>query len=214
MKANIGRLIKLWAVLAVLQLGACAQSRVPKPLDSQKVVVDSALSFTEAVGDQNAPDHIKSDLSLVTVRYYAFDGKVHQGQLVIHKNLQKDIIEIFAELERVRFPIAKVFPISKYNFSDRLSMLDNNSSGFNYRLVAGTSSPSNHAFGRAIDVNPFLNPYIRDGIVEPDGAVYDPKVPGTVVAGGIVVKLFKERGWTWGGDWNTVKDYQHFEKPN
>jgi peptidoglycan L-alanyl-D-glutamate endopeptidase CwlK len=215
-KTHITRLIKLIPVLAFLHLSACAQSSSPKPIGNQatgsQVISDSNLSFAEALGNQNIPDYIKADLSLVNLQYYSFDRKLHQGQLVIRKDLEGDIIAIFKELERNKFPIAKVIPISKYDFSDELSMLDNNSSAFNYRPIKGTSKLSNHALGRAIDINPFLNPLVRDGIVEPTGAGYDPQIPGTIVRDQIPVKAFKARGWKWGGDWNNLKDYQHFEK--
>jgi len=123
-----------------------------------------------------------------------------------------DIIAIFRDIERSKFPISKVIPISKYKFSDTQSMLDNNTSAFNYRSVGVTTVLSKHALGRAVDVNPFLNPMIRRGVIEPEGAKYDTKVNGTIVAKGVVVRAFKRRGWRWGGDWRSLKDYQHFEK--
>lgn len=211
MKLNVTRPVKPITVLALLCLTACAQSSILKPRNERGIISDSALSFEEALGTQDIPDYIRANLGLVNVRYYSFDGKLHEGQLVLRKNLQNDIIEIFQELEKKKFPIAKVIPISKYKFSDEASMADNNTSAFNYRLIEGTTKLSKHALGRAIDINPFLNPYIRNRTVEPRGAEYDHTVPGTIVADGILVKAFKQRGWTWGGDWSSLKDYQHFE---
>jgi hypothetical protein len=118
----------------------------------------------------------------------------------------------------VRPPVASVIPISDPVFfangrwSDHLSMAANNTSSFNYRVVAGTSTLSAHATGRAIDINPAFNPYIRGADTEPPGAVYDPTRPGTLTATHPVTRRFLELGWTWGGDFVALKDYQHFEK--
>jgi peptidoglycan LD-endopeptidase CwlK len=179
---------------------------------SDEIIVDSDLSFADALGDQKIPDLVKKQLRLTTVRYYSFDGKLHQGQLVIHKSLQRDIVEIFQELEKRSFPIAKVIPVSKYNYSDEESMSDNNTSAFNYRTIEGKKSLSKHAFGRAIDINPFLNPIIQRRNIKPKGATYNPQAAGTITKNGIVVQLFKRKGWKWGGGWKITKDYQHFEK--
>ena len=182
--------------------------------DSQKneVIIDSSLSIVEAVGNQDIPENVKAQLCLLDVRYYSLDGKLHQGQLVIHNSLKDDVAGVFDEISGSRFPIAKVIPVSRYNFSDELSMQDNNTSAFNYRTVEGTNVLSNHALGRAIDINPLFNPYIRGEEVDPDGAKYDSEIPGTILRDGVVVRAFKQRGWSWGGDWNSLKDYQHFEK--
>jgi len=211
--------IRIVAVLVLLHLTACTENALksapastPSPA-SQSIIIDSALSFEEAIGSQTVPEAVRANLVLMDVRYYSFDGREHQGQLLIHKDLRREIDEIFIELAKSKFPVAKVIPVSNYGFSDELSMEDNNTSAFNYRVIADTTKLSNHALGRAVDINPLLNPYIRNGIVEPRGAKYDPNVPGTIVAEGVVVGAFKKRGWSWGGDWNSLKDYQHFEKP-
>lgn len=158
------------------------------------------------------PPKVYRTLALLTVYYYSFDGEIHQGQLVVHRSLKAEMKEIFTKLLRMRFPIEKVVPISKYGWDDEASMADNNSSAFNYRFILGTERLSNHSFGLALDLNPVQNPYFaRDGRVYPDGAAYNLGVPGTVTPE--VVALFKEKGWMWGGDWTVPIDYQHFEKP-
>ena len=187
------------------------QSRLRRP-GTPRVVIDSACSLEEAIGSQNVPAEVRANLVLVNVRYYSFDSAEHQGQVLIHKDLERDVAGIFTELLQKKFPIAKAIPVSKYGFSDEMSMEDNNTSAFNYRVIAGTTTLSKHAVGRAIDINPLLNPYIRGSTVEPLGAKYDPKIPGTILEDGVVVAAFKKRGWAWGGEWNSLKDYQHFEK--
>ena len=181
------------------------------------LVIDSSFaSLKEAIQNPKVPipKQVRRTLVLVTVYYYSFDGLVHQGQLVVHRALKREIEEIFRKLLTLRFPIKKVVPISLYDWDDDASMADNNSSAFNYRLILGTDRLSNHSFGLAVDLNPLQNPYFaRDGKVYPQGAVHDPSVPGTIARDGPVVSLFKARGWTWGGDWTIPVDYQHFEKP-
>ncbi len=178
----------------------------------EQAIVDCDYSLEEALIGSAASDAIKNNLSLVDVYYYSFDKKIHKGQIVIHRLLAKDIIEIFDLILLNKFPISKVIPIVSYNWSDDLSMNDNNTSCFNYRLVAGTKKISNHAYGLAIDINPKLNPYIKGSRISPEGAKYDSKIPGTILPDSFLVNTFKKRGWTWGGDWITRKDYQHFEK--
>lgn len=88
----------------------------------------------------------------------------------------------------------------------------NNSSCFNYRKIVGRSSLSKHALGRAVDINPMQNPYIKDGITLPAGSKYEPKIEGTLTETSDFVKVLLSRGWVWGGSWQTLKDYQHLEK--
>lgn len=171
------------------------------------------MTFEQAVAGTKAPDSIIQQLKLIDVDYYSFDGKLHRGQLVIHKKLEKDIIEIFEQLKIHKFPISKVIPIVKYNWSDNASMEDNNTSAFNYRNVAGKNKLSKHSFGIAIDINPYQNPVIyEDGRISPKGATYNPNAPGTITKNSIIYKEFASRGWIWGGDWKTLKDNHHFEK--
>jgi peptidoglycan L-alanyl-D-glutamate endopeptidase CwlK len=175
-------------------------------------VIDSDLDFEAAVAGQNIPTGILEILRLVDVYYYGFDEKLHKGQLVVHKDVVLDIIEIFEFIRESRFPIGKVVPISQYGWSDEQSTKDNNTSAFNYRFISGTRVFSNHAAGLAIDINPLLNPYIKNGVSLPADCVYDTTKAGTISPGSKLVREFRQRGWQWGGDWKSLKDYQHFEK--
>ena len=175
-------------------------------------VIDSDMAFEEAVAGISIPQSILENLRLVDVYYYGFDDKLHKGQLVVHKAVVLDVIEIFELIRESRFPISKVVPISNYGWSDEKSMQDNNTSAFNYRFISGTRVISNHASGLAIDINPMMNPYIKNGISLPEKSVYDTIKAGTISSGSQLVKEFKQRGWQWGGDWKSLKDYQHFEK--
>ena len=176
------------------------------------LLIDSKLTLEQAIGNQQVPQSISSRLTLVTVRYYAFDGKLHQGQLVADRRVANDLASIFTEIATQKFPIARVIPVSHYHNSDDLSMADNNTSCFNYRFVPGTHHWSLHALGKAIDINPLFNPFIDRGSSKPLGASYNPNIPGTITSSCALYKAFHKRGWFWGGKWQRMKDYQHFQK--
>jgi hypothetical protein len=179
---------------------------------SEQVFLDAELTLEEALTGQKIPSSLKRNLVLVDVQYYGFDEKLHQGQLIVHKDAEQDIKEIFEFIRFTRFPIDKVVPACEYKWSDEESMKENNTCSFNYRFISGTRIMSMHANGLAIDINPKLNPYTKNGITLPEDAIYDTDVPGTISADSRLVEEFKKRGWEWGGDWKSLKDYQHFQK--
>jgi hypothetical protein len=160
------------------------------------------------------------DLRYLTVRYIDFDGDTQTGELICNKAIAQDLLEIFAALYDDSYQIEKIRLVDEYNADDDLSCADNNTSCFNYRVVAGTDRLSNHALGLAIDINPFYNPYITypDGKehISPEGSEpYADRESGLahmILENDLCYQLFKEHGFTWGGNWKSVKDYQHFEK--
>lgn len=179
---------------------------------AKEVILDSDIKLDEALHGQKIPASVKENLTFITVHYYGFDNKLHRGQLVVHKKVAKEIEEIFKVIQEIHFPVEKVIPISKYRWSDNESMNNNNTSCFNYRFISGSKILSKHANGLAIDINPKQNPYVKNGKTSPDGSVYDVSAKGTITSDSQIVKEFKKRGWTWGGDWKSLKDYQHFQK--
>lgn len=164
------------------------------------------------------------DLRYIKVKYYNFQGKVKTGEIIVNKKIAQDTVEIFYALYKKKYPIEKMKLIDAYDGNDEKSMADNNTSAFNYRTVAGTKRLSRHAYGMAIDINPRINPYItKNGanIAPENGKLYAQrnvkKCKGKykkymIQKNDFICKLLKEHGFTWGGDWNLVKDYQHFEK--
>jgi hypothetical protein len=154
------------------------------------------------------------ELRGVNVLHWGFDGEPHTGRLIVAESLTDDVIAIMEDLFEAGFPIERMEPIDRYDGDDDRSMAANNTSAFNCRPVTGGSSWSEHSYGRAIDVNPLLNPYVRGGTVLPiDGARYadrDLDIPGMIHPGDEVVDAFAARGWAWGGSWSGTKDYQHF----
>lgn len=181
------------------------------------VVMDSRLTFEQAVAGTSAPDSVIRTLTLVDVEYYSFDDRLHRGQVVIHKELAEDIEYIFKETKRLKFPIHSVIPIKFDKPGDGTSMDTlNNTYGFHYRPKATfkTRQLSAHSYGRAIDINPFQNPAIlRNGKTVPSKGRYHPNVRGTLTATSSLTRLFRRMGWRWGGSWTSLKDYMHFEKP-
>lgn len=164
-----------------------------------------------------------SDLCYVSVLYNDFDGNVAQGELICNKTIALDIVEIFEELYRNGYQFERIELIDEYGGDDTLSMENNNTSCFNYRIVDGTDHLSKHAYGLAIDINPFYNPYVvfnMDGsgetYISPKGSeVYADRskdFPYKIDENDLCYKLFIEHGFTWGGNWNSSKDYQHFQK--
>ena len=156
-------------------------------------------------------------LRRVELDYVGFDNEIHRGALVVNEALVADVIAIFGDLQRQRYPIARMQTVDHYpRADDELSMQDNNTSAFNCRPMPSGNSWSLHAYGRAIDLNPLINPYItKSGDLQPKTAsAYLDRSrtdPGMLHAGDPAVRAFTDRGWTWGGGWHDPIDYQHFE---
>lgn len=161
------------------------------------------------------------DLRYVHVLHYDFDGNPAEGELICNEYIAQDLVEIFYELYYNEYQIERMVLIDEYDGDDTASMEDNNTSCFNYRVVEGSDSLSKHAYGLAIDINPFYNPYVtyeEDGTekVSPVAALgyADRSIsfPYKIDEEDLCCRLFKEHGFIWGGNWNSLKDYQHFQK--
>jgi D-alanyl-D-alanine carboxypeptidase len=155
------------------------------------------------------------DLRLVRARYWGFDGRVHEGRLVVHRDVAHDVVDVLRRLYAARFPIRQMVPVDAYGASDYRSIEADNTSAFNCRVVDGTTHWSEHAYGRAIDLNPIENPYVTASGTTSHAASrpYLRRTPyrkGMAVEGGAAVRAFAEVGWGWGGRWSGARDYQHF----
>ena len=190
---------------------------------------DAALLSSEAPPNILSDEEMASlavsyeDLRYMNILYYDFNGDVQTGELICNKTIADDLIEIFYELYKNEYQIESVRLIDDYNGDDTASMKANNTSCFNYRPVDGTSSLSKHALGCAIDINPFYNPYVvfnkrkaGETYISPAGSeIYADRskvFAYKIDENDLCYKLFKEHGFTWGGNWNSCKDYQHFQK--
>ena len=159
-----------------------------------------------------APD----DLAWVRVKFWGFDHRAHTGELLVHARAADGIAEVFGTLFRQRFPQEQVVIVRSYD-PDEPPTGDGNATGaFVCRPTTGASYFSQHAYGLAIDLNTFQNPYLKGEVVLPElaGAYLrrDRVRPGMVVEAGPVIDAFARIGWEWGGDWNSAKDYQHFSE--
>ncbi|MCM1044123.1 MAG: M15 family metallopeptidase [Candidatus Gastranaerophilales bacterium] len=161
------------------------------------------------------------DLRYVHIWHYNFDGEPAEGELICNQAIAQDLVEIFYELYYYQYQIEKVLLIDEYDGDDTASMEDNNTSCFNYRLVEGSTSLSRHALGLALDINPYYNPYVTydsDGneqISPASASAYADRAgsfPYKIDESDLCYRLFTEHGFIWGGNWNSVKDYQHFQK--
>jgi D-alanyl-D-alanine carboxypeptidase len=159
-----------------------------------------------------------AQLRRIEMDYVGLDGAIHRGVLIVNQDLVADVIAIFGDLERQRYPIAVMQTVDHYpSANDELSMEDNNTSAFNCRPLPGSTKWSQHAYGRAIDLNPLLNPYTdRRGDLQPQTAARyldrGRTDPGILHEGDPAELAFTGRGWAWGGRWHNPIDYQHFER--
>ena len=161
----------------------------------------------------------REELRYLTVLHVDAAGETHPGEMIVNAQIAEDVLEILRELYQAGYPIEKIRLVEEYGADDETSMEDNNSSCFNYRPITGSTRISRHGLGLAVDINPLYNPCTRvvDGerICEPaNGWDYldrEADFPYKITEGDLCWQLFTERGFTWGGSWTSVKDYQHFE---
>lgn len=205
----------------------------PEPTEDPEVQIQKQFYFAALTEEQkeyitgcsypDTEDELAisyDDLRYLHIMHYDFEGNLAEGELICNNYIAQDLLEIFYELYLNEYQLERVTLIENYGGDDTLSMEDNNTSCFNYRVVDGTTNLSKHALGLAIDINPFYNPYVTYPggkiRISPKGsepyADRDADFPYKIDENDLCYKLFKERGFTWGGDWNSMKDYQHFQK--
>jgi hypothetical protein len=153
------------------------------------------------------------ELAYLTVAHVTMTGAVAHGELIVAVALAPRAVELFRRLYVLGFPIRQLRLVDDYGASDDASMAADNSSAFNFRVVAGTEVLSQHALGRAIDLNPVENPWRKpDRIDPPAGAAFADRTvirPGMIVRPGPIVGVLDELGWEWGGDWRHARDDHH-----
>jgi len=203
--------------LALVSAGAllapAAASQVQPPFRSSVAAISPGFRAQMTSWHRGCPVPL-SDLRLVRVSFWGFDGRAHSGTLIVDRSYASPVVKALRALYYKRFPIRRMQPVEAYGSSDARSMAADNTSAFNCRGVAGSSSWSEHAYGRAIDINPLENPEVRRGVVSPPGgrAYLDRRrwKKGMIHAGDSAVRAFEAVGWHWGGYWHSLQDYQHF----
>ena len=218
---KIALLLMYTWVFAMLCSCTTNKNTIEEPLDYSKIkvsevvkdiiIIDSYLSFEEAVTGSKAPESVLKELTLINVLYRSTDDRIHRGQIMTNKAIEDEIKQMFRFMLDKEFVIAKVIPMVKYNWNDSLSMDDNNTSSFCYRNV----SYSKHATGMAIDINPRFNPLRwknSDKPNQPNGATLDTTINGTLYPSHPVVKEFRRLGVRWGHTFSKYSDDHHFEK--
>ena len=188
---------------------------VPPPLASSVATIDDGLA-TRMTGSWRPGCPVPLDeLRRVTVTHWDFQVSVRTGELVVHADAAEAVVAVFRGLYAARFPIQQIRLVDDFGGDDNRSMVANNTSAFNCRPATGSTRWSEHAYGRAIDINPIQNPYVTasGAVLPPEGAAHagrDPATPGLITADGPVVAAFDAVGWHWGGRWSSGRDYQHF----
>lgn len=164
----------------------------------------------------------RTDLRYLHLLHYTSDGKTILGEMICHKDIASSLLDIFRRLYEARYPIERIRLIDDYAADDIQSMDNNNTTCFNFRNISGSKKLSNHSLGKAVDLNPLYNPYVKrrtDGTlkVSPEsGRKYADRTKNfeyRIDRNDLAYRLFKQHGFRWGGDYRSLKDYQHFEKP-
>ena len=210
-------------IFLLLFLLACCLTVSGQVPDAFRIDTLSNEVFSRMIG-KSYPEGCtvaRSDLRLLSVLHCDADGHTKQGQMVCNKAIASDLLNIFRRLYEARYPIERMTLIDDYDADDERSMTANNTSCFCFRQVAGSKRLSKHALGLAVDINPLYNPCVRKKggktIVQPAaGTRYADRgktSPYMLMRGDLCYRLFLEHGFLWGGNWNSLKDYQHFERP-
>lgn len=164
----------------------------------------------------------RDSLRYLTCLHRTADSTAVMGEMVLHYSVAQGVLDAFRKLYEAYYPIEKMRLMDNYDADDDASMLDNNSSAFNFRRISRTRLISKHGLGKAVDINPLYNPnykVMRDStvLIKPDGSGKyldrSADFPYKIVRGDLCYQLFRDLGFRWGGDWGNSKDYQHFEMP-
>ena len=202
------------AAALALASGAAASAAPPFRSSIAPLSAAEGAAMTPSAWRPGCPVAL-AGLRSVRATHWGFDGRVHEGRLVVNRDVAARMAAVLRRLYALRFPIRRLEPVERYGGSDFRSIEADNTSAFNCRTVGGTRHWSEHAYGRALDLNPIENPYVAgDGTSSHAGSrPYLDRSrarPGVVRAGDAVVRAFAAEGFGWGGAWAGAKDYQHF----
>lgn len=156
------------------------------------------------------------ELRYLTMTHHGFDQELHTGEMIVNTSVAEDVVDVFRALFDAGFPIEQMRVTTLEEIDDPPTGDFNETGSFVCRPAVGSTSWSAHAYGLAIDVNPFHNPYVKDDLVIPElASAYadrDNARVGMIFPGDVVTQAFADIGWKWGGEWNTLKDWMHFSQ--
>lgn len=187
---------------------------------SVNLIPDSIQAFIKGKSYKASCTVPMEDLRYIRCLHVTAEGETKEGEMIVNKKIAKQVKEILYQLYIHRYPIESIRLIDHWDADDERSMRDNNSSAFNFRFISHTTKVSKHGLGMAVDINPLYNPChkrLKNGkeVVEPaNGRPYlnrSKTFKYKITADDLCCRLFKKYGFTWGGDWRSMKDYQHFE---
>lgn len=237
---NSAKFVLLTLFTLIVEAYSCIEPETPeKQFSPGQIVPDKIVAEQGEMSffkDMEIPDTIftliqgksfkqdctvpRSDLRYLLCLHRDINGRTIVGEMVVNKKISSTVLNILHQLYSANYPIERMRLVDYWDADDEMSMCDNNSSSFNFRFISHTTTVSKHGKGVAIDINPLYNPYYKtlaDGteVIEPaTGMPYldrSRSFPYKIEKGDMCYKLFTENGFKWGGDWTTVKDYQHFE---
>ena len=188
-------------------------------------IPDDVINYITGKTYEDNPNISIDDLRYIKLIHYNFEGNIQVGEIIVNKKVAEEVKEIFMELYKEKYEIYSMYLPDRFwdgdpNSTDTASCDANNTSGFFYRTVEGSTKLSNHSYGTAVDINPRQNPYVsyKSGApkCEHENAMeFIDRTTGKahmITENDLCYKLFTQRGYTWGGGWKNIKDYQHFEK--
>ena len=221
-----------YLLLVLLCIFSGCRGRRVAPASQPVPLADTAASFVPVFTSAPLPDSVVArmrgvsypegagirldDLRYLRLSHVGFDGRPKVGEMVCNRAVAEDLVAIFKALYEARYPIRSIRLIDDFGGDDDASMEADNTSCFNYRRKTGMTSLSKHALGLAVDVNPLENPYVRGSRVKPAGSAAfadrSKDFPHKIDKNDLCYRLFREHGFSWGGSWRSVQDFQHFEK--
>ena len=209
---------QLLAAIAIC-LFQCASAHKIDTLFAAYPVPDSIWQHMQGRSYKKGCPIPRNELRYLQLSYIDRQGQTQHGELVCNQRIAHDLVDIFRLLYLAHYPIERMQLIDDFEADDQCSMAANNTSCFNYRTISGTQTVSKHGKGMAIDINPFYNPCVKGSRVEPkEGRKWAFRreqrhdIPMKIDRRDLCYRLFVKHGFRWGGNWRTLKDYQHFEK--
>lgn len=164
----------------------------------------------------------REDLRYLHLLYKDANGNTQTGEMIVNAYIASDVLEIFKTLYEADYPFERIELVDEYEADDDLSILNNNTSAFNFRCIGSSNKISKHGLGLAIDINPFYNPYVKkvNGVMQADPEAATEYMDRSrdfiykIDENDLLYRLFTQKGFIWGGSWKNIKDYQHFEVSN